>query len=124
MLKFDNSKNEFLFLAGIVAIILIWTLYSNHKFSSQGVYTICRVDHYEPGGSGSDLYIDIYYQGIKYKAVANALCNGCDGKLYFVQIVKNKPTGTVRFLGDYPVPDCISIDDLPKEGWTKIPQCQ
>ena len=121
--KLEN-KSRLLFL--ILGFILFgsYFFYSNYLFRTQGVYSICRVEYYEPGGSGSDLHIIIYYHGQEFKTVANAMCNNCDNKLYFVQIVKNKPMGTVRFLAEYPVPNCISISKLPPEGWEQIPTCK
>lgn len=101
----------------------MYSLFRSYKLKNDGVYTICQVDHYEPAESGGSLYIDILYNGKKYRAVADAFCGNCNGKYFFVKIIRNQPEGVVIFLDNYPVPDCVLNHSIPKEGWEIIPKC-
>jgi len=120
----DNiDRKEMYFGAFIVLTFIIFITYRGCKLQNDGVITICKVDHYEPAESGSSLFIKIYYHGKEYNSVANTMCGECNGKLFFVRIIKNQPLKEVIFLKDHPVPDCILINSLPFEGWNEIPIC-
>ncbi|GAB2808317.1 hypothetical protein [Ferruginibacter profundus] len=120
----ENSEKKGRYLGMfIVFVFAIFVAYRSCKLDNEGVITICKVDHYEPAGSGSSLYIKIYYQGKEYNSIANSMCGECDGKFFFIRIIKGQPLKEVVFLKDYPVPDCISKKTLPYDGWVKIPSC-
>lgn len=123
MKDLSGQNREFGFFLIIMVFLICYSLYSRYQFSSDGVFTICRIDHYEPADGGGNLYIDIYYKGQVFRNVANSFSGSSKSKYRFVKIIKDQPTGVVIFLKDYPVPDCILIDSIPNDGWEKIPSC-
>jgi hypothetical protein len=91
--------------------------------AKNGIITVCQVDHYEPAGSGGSLFVNVFYKGKVYKNIANASCSDCNGKYFFVRIMKGSPTGKIIFFEFDPVPDCILKKKIPDEGWSTIPKC-
>lgn len=118
-----ESNRKLVVSSIIIILIIIFFLFQKYQLTTDGVFTICQVDHYEAAGSGGNLYIDIFYQDKKYHTAANTFCSGCEGKYFFVKIIKNQPEGVVVFMRDYPVPDCILNKPIPKQGWEIIPTC-
>ena len=108
----------------ILLLIVMYSLFRSYKLNTEGVYTICQVDHFEAADSGVSLYIDVFYQGKKYRRVANSFCGNCNGKYFFVKIIRDQPEGVVIFSDKHPVPDCILNDSIPEQGWESIPSCK
>ena len=125
MLKLDPlfDRKLIVFLV-IILLIITYSLFRSYKLNTDGVYTVCQVDHFEPADSGVSLYIDIFYQGKKYRRVADSFCGNCNGKYFFVRIIRNQPEGVVIFLDKYPVPDCVLNGTIPEKGWETIPTCE
>ena len=121
MLKIEPVFDRKLIVSLLILLLIItYFLFRSYKLNTDGVYTVCQVDHFEPADSGASLYIDIFYQGKKYRAVANSFCGNCNGKYFFVRIIRNQPEGAVIFLDKHPVPDCILNDLIPEQGWDSI----
>lgn len=124
MLKIEPVFNRKLIVSLVILLLIVtYFLFRSYKLNTDGIYTVCQVDHFEPADSGASLYIDIFYQGKKYRAVASSFCGNCNGKFFFVRIIKNQPEGVVIFLDNYPVPDCVLNHSIPEEGWEIIPTC-
>jgi len=89
---------------------------------SKGVITIARVEYFKGASDGSDLHINVYYNGTTYKNVIDEFCR-CNGKFFFVKIEKNNPEGYIIFYKDKPVPDCILKRPIPITGWSDFTVC-
>jgi hypothetical protein len=119
-----NFDTEHIAVSVIIILLLGYSIFRANKIVTDGIYTICQVDHFESAESGVNLYIELHYQGKKIKRSVDSFCGGCDGRYFFVRIIKNQPNSIVLFLSKYPVPDCILNDSIPFEGWKEIPTCR
>lgn len=64
------------------------------------------------------------YGGIEHQNLVKAnLGEQAIGRRYFIKLLPKDPDALV-FLKEYPVPECLLLADIPKEGWKEMPSCQ
>ena len=89
-----------------------------------GIITVAKVTGFEGAESGSDLYLEIYLEGKKYKTSVGQGCqHDCIGRFFFVKVLRDNPTHYIIFYGYKPVPDCIMSNVIYFKGWKEIPDC-
>jgi len=113
------------FLISIIVIgLAIVVLVGRSNFRKYGAVTVAQVIKAEGAAEGGSLHIVVFFRGQKIKTIANAMCRLCEGKYFFVKILRNNPHKSVIFYDDNPVPTCILDSPLPEEGWKEIPICE
>lgn len=122
--NFINSNREGIGVIVIILIITTYCFYIQNERAESGVITIARVERFEGSEQGVDLYITIFFEDKKYSASVDVFCKGCEGKFFFVKILKNSPNKYVEFYKSNLVPECILKLPLPSEGWKEIPKCK
>jgi len=86
VLKIESVFDRKLIVSLVILLLIVtYSLFSSYKLNTDGVYTICQVDHFEAADSGVCLYIDVFYQAKKYRRVANSFCGNCNGKYFLAK---------------------------------------
>ena len=123
----DSSKKDranptliFIIIIGLVVIVVA----QRDKFKKYGTITIAQVIKSEGAAEGNNLHLAVLFRGERIEMIANAMCRRCDGKYFFVKILRNDPSQSVIFYDDKLVPECILRQPLPQEGWKEIPNCE
>lgn len=108
----------------VVILIFVYVEYRFNNVKINGVFTICRVDSYEPSSDGSNTNYTVFLNGKTYKVTSGIGSNKMVGKFYFVKALTRDPAYEIIIYENKEVPECINKDSLPKEGWDKIPNCK
>lgn len=118
--KYDQVIGGCIILIGITGYVI----YKVNNTKNNGVLTIAKVTGYESSESGSDLYIDIFWQDTVYKTSVDQACErDCIGNFFFVEIIENNPLNYPIFYGDRQVPACIVNNVKCFKGWKSFPDC-
>ena len=89
------------------------------KIASDGAFVIGRVCKVSSGGrTGRTNYYEYYYNGHRY--VTGFKDMNYSNRLVFLHILPQDPT-ICRQMFDVHVPPCLTIKDVPKWGWEKMP---
>jgi hypothetical protein len=105
-------------------IILCWNACSKVNYTEKnGIVTVAKVIEYEAHEQGSSTLIHIYLGNKIIPTHVTPDCYYCEGKYYFIKVLKDDPENTPLFYEDKPVPDCIIENVKYFEGWNDFPTC-
>ena len=111
----------FLFTVTLAVIRLV-----NHaKLNGEYVYVIGEITKKEPYRSGGVIYTYIYSfrKAIYMGRNTDVFWHKNVGDIFFIKVLlKDKlVVGEIKFVEDIPVPYCLTMDSVPREGWKELP---
>lgn len=119
-----NSKSQYVFGAAVLAIIAMFMfkgMFDNSKVKRNGVFVIGRVFKKVQSGNRLPVTHSYYYiNGQRYEFAYQD--GGISDSLRIFQVLLDDPAKAVIL--DNKVPSCLHFEDVPVEGWKKIPTCK
>lgn len=121
----DNEKKVALVLMSLLAVIAIFGvgryIIQQRKMNQGSVYILGIVTKFEPGKYGGKYQGNFTFKGKKYPTSFRAKGSSRHpGDYFFVQIPASDPD-YADYLPDEPVPACVTLANMPPEGWKTLP---
>jgi hypothetical protein len=120
-MKTQNKVNIFIIvlLSFFVGWLSLRSYQDKQKLKNRGVYVIGIKYKYHSGNNHAGVsFYSYFYKDKKYEySVADG---GANNKKLFLIILPSDPN-VCRIVEDVDVPSCLTMKDVPTEGWKELP---
>ena len=115
------KKYFVLILLGIFTLVLaINFLFYKKDLNHTGVYIIAKITDADFSARGTIYTYEFFFRGKKYESRVKSGGLG-KGDLIFIKTLPDKPDASL-IQASIKVPYCLTMQDVPFEGWKKIPK--
>lgn len=130
MLQKINKKEKYFFIYFLIFIIglFIFIKFRNNQLTKNGIFVLAQVDGIQSTKNGMSYSCHYYFKNKKHEfSFGKVGLKLLKGDIIYVKISKNNPSiYDVLSLTSLKVPSCLSMQDVPPEGWQELPKdiCQ
>jgi hypothetical protein len=121
--NFEEKRLIFFLIIGVTLFFVVYKYIGTQSVKRDGIFSKGVVVGSDSYKGGTNVTVQYKYLNTIYESsIGSDLGKGAIGRQYFIQFKPEEPDEIV-FHREKPVPNCLTNEDAPKEGWKEIPSC-